>query len=379
MPISQGKRDRLRTKAQRVARDVVAAMSDEIDSRHEIPGEIRRAFLQNGFLSIILPEFYGGTSCDIPALCAVVEEIAKVCTSSSLLVLSHAVGTLPIYLAGRRPLKERIFDRITGGQIMAFALTEPDAGSDAAAIKTRANLGRNGYAVTGTKCFISFGATAGAYSAFVSTSPEKRLGGISCVVLERDRPGVSVGKIENKMGMHGSDTAELIFDEVTVPRENLVGEEGQGWYVAMSTLLRSRPAVGAQAVGLSQGARDHAVEFVKRTIRGGKPLHESQWVRFKIADLDTQIEAARSLVYRTAASINVREKGVPLERLSAMTKLFATDVAMHVTGEAVQLMEDQGYTRRTPVERMMRDAKILQIYEGTNQIQRLIIGHSIFK
>jgi alkylation response protein AidB-like acyl-CoA dehydrogenase len=379
MPISHEKRDQLRKRAEWVARNVVAPRARDIDAQAQIPGEVKRAFLQNGFLSLILPEFYGGTGCDIPALCAVVEEIAKVCTSSSLLVLSNAVGTLPIYLAGRRSLKERIFDRITGGQIMAFALTEPEAGSDAAALKTRAALGRNGYSITGRKCFISFGATAGAYSAFVSTSPEKRLAGISCILLERDRPGVSIGKIEDKMGMHGSDTAELLFDEVTVPRENLVGEEGQGWYVAMSTLLRSRPAVGAQAVGLSQGARDHVVEYVKRTVRHGRPLHELQWVRFKIADLDTQIEAARSLVYRTASSINVRQKGVSLERLSAMTKLFATDVAMAVTGEVVQLMEDEGYTRRTPVERMMRDAKILQIYEGTNQIQRLIIGHSIFK
>jgi len=379
MPISIDKREQLRKKAEQIAREVVAPRATEIDIRGEIPAEIKKTFLENGLLSVIMPEFYGGTNCDIPALCMVVEEIAKVCASSSLLVLSHAVGTLPIYLSGRRALKERVFNRIVNGQIMAFALTEPDAGSDAAAIKTRAVLNRDGYSITGRKCFISFGATAGAYVAFVSTDPERGLGGISCIVVEKDRPGVSIGRIEEKMGMHGSDTAELIFDEVGVSRENLVGEEGHGWYVAMSTLLRSRPAVGAQAVGLSQGARDCAVEFVKKNVRNGRPLHASQWVRFKIAELDTQIEAARSLVYRTASLINVRRKGVALERLSAMSKLFASDVAMMVTGEVVQLLEDEGYTRRAPVERMMRDAKILQIYEGTNQIQKMIIGHSVFK
>ena len=379
MPVSAEKRERLRKKAEQIAREVVAPRAMEIDRCAEIPVEIRTAFLENGLLSVIMPDFYGGTGCDIPALCMVVEEIAKVCTSSSLLVLSHAVGTLPIYLSGKRALKERIFNQVVHGQVMAFALTEPDAGSDAAAIKTRAISNRAGYSVTGRKCFISFGETAGAYAAFVSTNPERALGGISCIVVEREQPGVSIGKIEEKMGMHGSDTAELIFDDVVVPKENLVGEEGHGWYVAMSTLLRSRPAVGAQAVGLSQGARDYAVEFVKKHVRNGRPLCDSQWIRFKIAELDTQIEAARSLVYRTASLVNMRRKGVALERLSAMTKLFATDVAMMVTGETVQLLEDQGYTRRTPLERMMRDAKILQIYEGTNQIQRLIIGHSIFK
>ena len=379
MPISAERREDLRKKAERIATEVVASRAAEIDVRSEIPAEIKQAFLEQGLLSVVMPEFYGGTSCDIPAFCMAVEEIATVCASSSLLVLSHGVGTLPVYLSGRRALKERIFNRITTGQIMAFALTEPDAGSDAAAIKTRAVLNRRGYTITGRKCFISFGATAGAYAAFVSTDPSKGLGGISCIVVERDRPGVSIGKIEEKMGMHGSDTAELIFDEVMVPKENLVGEEGQGWYVAMSTLLRSRPAVGAQAVGLSQGARDHAVDFVKKNVRNGRALAESQWVKFKIAELDTQIEAARSLVYRAASLINVRRKGVALERLSAMAKLFASDVAMSVTGEVVQLLEDQGYSRRAPVERMMRDAKILQIYEGTNQIQKMIIGHSIFK
>jgi alkylation response protein AidB-like acyl-CoA dehydrogenase len=379
MPISNEKRGQFRKRAERIAREVVAPRAAEIDARREIPAEVKTAFLENGLLSLILPDFYGGTNCDIPALCMVVEETAKVCTSSSLLILSHAVGTLPIYLSGKRALKERIFNRISEGEIMAFALTEPDAGSDAAAIKSRAILNRTGYTITGRKCFISFGGTAAAYSAFVSTEPEKRLGGISCILVERNRPGVSIGKIEEKMGMHGSDTAELIFDEVVVPKENRVGEEGHGWYVAMSTLLRSRPAVGAQAVGLSQGARDYGVAFVKQSLRNGRPLSESQWVKFKIAELDTQIEAARSLVYRTASLINVRRKGVALERLSAMAKFFATDVAMMVTGEVVQLLEDQGYTRRAPVERMMRDAKILQIYEGTNQIQRMIIAHSIFK
>ncbi len=379
MPISGEKREQLRKKAEQIAREVVAPRATEIDVHGEIPGEVREAFHDNGLLSVIMPEFYGGTSCDIPALCAVVEEIAKVCASSSLLVLSNAVGTLPVYLAGKRALKERIFNQAASGQIMAFALTEPDAGSDAAAIKTRATLNRTGYSITGRKCFISFGATAGAYAVYVTTNPEKKLGGISCIVVERDRPGVSIGKIEEKMGMHGSDTAELVFDEVVVPRENLVGEEGNGWYVAMSTLLRSRPAVGAQAVGISQGARDYAVDFVKNNVRNRRPLSESQWIKFKIAELDTQIEAARSLVYRAASLINARRKGVALERLSAMAKLFASDVAMAVTGEVVQLLEDHGYTRRAPVERMMRDAKILQIYEGTNQIQRMIIAHSIFK
>jgi len=379
MPISAEKREQLRRKAERIAREIVAPRAMGIDLHSEIPVEIKNAFLQNGLLSLITPEFYGGTSCDIPALCMVVEEIARACASSSLLVLSHAVGTLPVYLAGKRALKERTFNRIADGQIMAFALTEPDAGSDAARIKTRAIPKGNAYLITGRKCFISFGATAGAYAAFVSTNPEKGLGGISCIVVERDRPGVSLGKIEDKMGMRGSDTAEIIFDEVEVPRENLVGEEGNGWYVAMSTLLRSRPAVGAQSVGLSQGAWDYAVQFVREHTRNGRPLSDSQWIKFKIAELDTRIEAARSLVYRTASLINVPKKGIALERLSAMSKFFASDTAVMVTGEVVQILEDQGYTRRAPVERMMRDAKILQIYEGTNQIQRMIIAHSIFK
>jgi alkylation response protein AidB-like acyl-CoA dehydrogenase len=372
------KSEELKDRAREVATELVAPRAADIDAQGDIPPELVEVFAEEGFLSVMLPEQYGGMNGSITCLCTVVEEIARVCGSSSLLILSHAVGTMPIVVGGNIGQKRRYYESLSQeAKLMAIALTEPDAGSDAASLRTKATLEGDSYMLNGRKCFITNGGIADFYSLFATTDPQQRMGGITAFVVEKDTEGFSIGKKENKMGMRGSSTTELILENAKVPKGNLLGFEGRGWRIAMRTLNMSRPAIGAQAVGIAQGALDCTLDFAREKIRFERPFTRHQGIQFMIADMDTQIEAARALVYKTASMLDEGVKGVSVEKFSSMAKYFSSDVAMKVTIEAVQIMEEHGLTRVSPVERMMRDAKVTQIYEGTNQVQRLVLAHSI--
>jgi len=371
-------REMIRATAKRVASKLIAPRAAEIDATGEFPWDIVELFGKQGFLSIMLPEAYGGMDGDITAFCLVIEEIAKVCGSSSLLVLVQAVGTMPIMIAGNDKQKEKHFNLIASeNHLVAFTLTEPEAGSDAASLRTRAVNQGDHYRLNGRKCFITNGGVADLYSAFVVTDSEKGSDGISAIMVEKGTEGLSSGKPEEKMGMRGSNTTDVIFEDCLVPVENLLGPEGLGWEIAMKTLNMSRPAVGAQAVGIAQGALDIAIDYANERYQFGRPIAKFQGIRFMLADMATQIEAARSLIYRTAAMIDAKEGDS--DRFSAMAKYFASDVAMKVTTDAVQILGGYGYMRDYNVERMMRDAKLTQIYEGSNQVQRMVVAHHLVK
>lgn len=372
------KREELKERVREVATELVAPRAADIDFQGDIPPDLVEVFGEEGFLSVMLPEQYGGMNGSITCLCTVVEEIARVCGSSSLLVLCHAVGTMPIVVGGNIGQKRRYYESISReAKLAGIALTEPDSGSDAASIKTKAILQGDYYILNGRKCFITNGGIADFYCLFATTDPQQRIGGITAFVVEKDTEGFSIGKKENKMGMRGSSTTELILENAKVPKGNLLGFEGRGWRVVMRTLNMSRPGIGAQAVGIAQGALDCTLDFAREKIRFERPFTRYQGIQFMIADMDTQIEAARALVYKTASMLDEGVKGVGVEKFSSMAKYFASDVAMKVTTEAVQIMEEHGLTRESPVERMMRDAKVTQIYEGTNQVQRLVVAHTI--
>ena len=369
-------REMIRATARKIATQRIAPRAEEIDVSGEFPWDIVELLGNQGFLSILLPEAYGGMDGDITSLCLAVEEIAKVCGASSLLVLVQGVGTMPIMIAGNDEQKKKYFDRIASeNHLVAFGLTEPEAGSDAASLKTKAVSQGDHFVLNGRKCFITNGGVASLYSTFATTDPEKGTKGISAILVEKETEGLSSGKPEDKMGMRGSNTTDVVFEDCTVPKENLLGEEGRGWEIAMKSLNMSRPAVGAQAVGIAEGALDIAVNYANERQQFGAPISKFQGIRFMLADMATQIEAARSLVYRTAAAIDSGEGDSDM--LSAMAKYFASDVAMKVTTDAVQILGGYGYMREYKVERMMRDAKVTQIYEGSNQVQRLVVAHHL--
>jgi len=369
-------REMLRTTARRVATQLIAPRAAEIDANGEFPWDIIDLLGKQGLLALLLPEAYGGMDGDVTSFCLVIEEIAKVCGTSSLLVLVQGVGTMPIMIAGSDDQKEKYFDLIASkNALTAFTLTEPEAGSDAASLNTKAVSQGDHYTLNGRKCFITNGGVADIYSTFVRTDSEKGSKGISAIVVEKGTVGLSSGNPEDKMGMRGSNTTDVIFEDCMVPKGNLLGAEGEGWEIAMKTLDMSRPAVGAQAVGIAKGALDIAVNYANERHQFGRPIAKFQAIRMILADMATQIEAARSLVYRTAALIDSKEADTDM--LSAMAKYFAADVAMKVTTDAVQVLGGYGYMRDYKVERMMRDAKVTQIYEGSNQVQRLVVAHHL--
>jgi alkylation response protein AidB-like acyl-CoA dehydrogenase len=374
----QQEREMIRAAAAKTARKIVSPRAAEIDAAGEFPWDLAHAFAKQGFLSLLLPEEYGGMDGDITSFCSVVEEMAKVCASSSLMVLVQGVGLMPILIAGTPEQKKKVFSRIAEKTTLSgFCITEPEAGSDAASMKTRAERRDGQFILNGRKSFITNGGIADVYSVFASTRPGEGVKGISAFIVEKDTPGLSYGKKEEKMGMRGSVTSDVLFEDCRIPAENLLGEEGQGWKIAMETLNMSRPAVGAQAVGIAQGALDYAVNYVKERIQFGKPIASFQGIQFMIADMATQIEAARSLVYQAAAMIDAGHRDS--DKLSAMAKFFASDTAMRVTTDAVQLLGGYGYMKDYPLERMMRDAKVTQIYEGANQVQRLVVAQQLLK
>jgi alkylation response protein AidB-like acyl-CoA dehydrogenase len=372
-------RESWRRKAREVATTIVAPRAAEIDAEGEFAWDLAEAYSKHGFLSLLIPKEYGGMDTDITSFCLVAEEIANVCASSALLVIVQAVGTMPVVLGGPNELKGRVLPRLAQEKgLICFCLTEPESGSDAASVRTKAVLQGDHYVLNGRKCFITNGGVADFYTVFATTQPGKRIEGITGFVVEKGTPGLSVGKTEEKMGIRGSNTTEVILEDVKVPITQRIGDEGGAWWLMMRTLNRSRPAIGAQAVGLAQGALDYLIRFAKD--KGcGEGMRDRFGVQLKLADMAVEIEAARALVYKAAEMMDEKVKGTPVQMFSAMSKYFASDVAMKVTTEAVQILQWQGLTKNHPLERMMRDAKVIQIFEGTNQIQRMVVAHTLLK
>jgi alkylation response protein AidB-like acyl-CoA dehydrogenase len=355
----------------------VAPRAAEIDAKAEYPWDLRKLFAEQDLLGLPFPTEYGGTGTGPLMLNVAIEEVARACASTALILMIQELGTLPIQLFGSEELKQRFLPRCASGEWSpAFALSEPEAGSDPGGMITRAVRDGDQWVITGTKNWITNLGVADFYVVFAKTDRQAgRSRGISAFVVEADRPGFSVGKLEHKLGIKGSPTGQPIFDDVRVPAENLIGEVDKGMHVALGTLDHSRLGVAAQAVGIAQGATDHAAAYARERRQFGQPIADFQGIQFKLADMETRTAAARELLYRACSKIDRGEADAG--KYSAMAKLFASDTAMAVTVEAVQVLGGYGYVNEYPVERYMRDAKITQIYEGTNEIQRLVIARSL--
>ena len=369
-------RDLVRT----IARERIAPRAAEIDKSGEFPWDVVEIFRENDLFGIMFDEVYGGIGESSLMTFVTIEELSKVCATSGLIIAVQELGSLGIKLAGNEEQKRRFLPKLaTGEWLAAYALTEPESGSDSAAMRTTARLEGDEYVLNGGKRFITSAGIASVYVVFAKTDPESRHSGISAFVVEADSPGFEVGRIEPKMGIKGSTTGEIFFNDCRVPATNLLGTEGEGFKIAMRILDRSRPGIGAQGLGLAQGATDYAVDYAKSRETMGKPIGQHQLIAAMLADMETKCEAGRGLLYKVGQLIDEDETGPELTKLSAMAKLYCTDVAMEVTTDAVQVLGGYGYIQEYPVERMMRDAKITQIYEGTNQIQRLVIAREMLK
>ncbi len=373
-----------RDTVRRLAVERVLPRAGEIDRTGEFPWDIAELFSEYGLIGVGMPEEFGGGGADLLTFCIAVEEVARVCATSSLIIAAQHLGAMPILVGGTREQKARFIPDIASGKkLSAFALTEPEAGSDAGGTRTRAVRDGDTYRITGTKVFITNGGLAKTLVVFASTNPEAGVRGVSAFVVDGESSGLSVGRIEEKMGIRGSQTAMLNFDDVRVPAENLLEQEGNGFKIAMRTLDRTRPGIAAQALGIAQGALDVTLEHLLQRRQFGRPLAEQEAIQFMLADMETQIEASRHLLYKAAEVVETAGfdavSSPEVTRYSAMAKLMCSDTAMQVTTDAVQLFGGYGYVRDYPVERMMRDAKITQIYEGTNQIQRLVIFRNLLQ
>src|SRR6476646_3748949 len=349
----------------------------DIYEKAEYPQDIRELFAEHDLFGLPFETEYGGTGTGALMLNMAIEEVSKVCASSALMLMVQELGTLPIRLFGTEEQKQRFLPRCASGEwTPAFALSEPEAGSDPGGMITHAERDGEEWVINGTKNWITNLGVADFYVVFAKTDPKAgRSRGISAFVVESDRPGFSVGKLEHKLGIKGSPTGQPIFDDVRIPAGHLIGEEGRGMSVALGTLDHSRLGVAAQAVGIAQGAIDHAVAYANERKQFGQAIADFQGIQFKLADMETRTAAARELLYRACAKIDRHEPDAG--KYSAMAKLFASDTAMYVTVEAVQVLGGYGYVNEYPVERYMRDAKITQIYEGTNEIQRLVIARTL--
>jgi len=366
----------LRQSVRELAEDKIAPRAAEIDETGEYPWDVHEALKRNDLLGLHIPEQYGGAGADKIAHCIVVEEIARVCASSSLIVAGGKLGTMGLILSGSEELKQAYLPLVARGEAaFSYALSEREAGSDAAGMKTRAVRDGDAWVLNGTKCWITGAQVNTHFTVMAVTDPSRGAKGISAFVVHADDPGFSVGTKEKKLGIHGSPTSEIYFEDCRIPADRIIGEEGTGFITALKTLDHTRSMIGAQAVGIAQGALDASVAYVKERKQFGKAVAEFQGVQFMLADMAMKVEAARHLVYVASAAA---ERGAPdLTLLSSASKTFASDVAMQVTTDAVQLFGGYGYTRDFPVERMMRDAKITQIYEGTNQIQRMVMARQL--
>ncbi len=378
-PLSEEQRE-IRDLVRQLARERIAPRAAEIDESHEFPWDIVELYRENDLFGLLFDEEYGGLGTGTLLALIAIEEVSKVCAPSALILASQELGSLGLKLAGNEEQKRRYLPRLASGEwLAAYALTESGSGSDSAAMRSTARREGDEYVLNGSKRFITNAGVAQLYTVFAKTDPDAGHSGISAFVVEAETPGFEVARIEPKMGIKGSTTGELVFEEARVPAANLLGEEEEGFKIAMRILDRSRPGVAAQGLGLAQGATDYAVDYAKTRETMGKPIGEHQIVAAMLADMETKCEAARGLLYRFGAAVDEGIEGSELTKLSAMAKLYCTDVAMEVTTDAVQVLGGYGYISEYPLERMMRDAKITQIYEGTNQIQRLVIAREMLK
>ena len=364
--------------ARQIAAEKVVPVREELDEKEEFPWEIMRVLASSDLFGLFIPEEYGGLGKGGFELALAVEELSAACVGVSTTYAANALGTYPILLFGTPEQKKKYLPDIAAGKrLVAFGLTEANAGSDAGGIQTTARPDGDHYVLNGTKQWITNGGEAEIYTVIAITDKAKGARGASAFIVEKGAPGFSFGKKERKMGIRASATRELVFEDCRIPKENILGREGMGFIVAMKTLDNSRVGVGAQGVGVAQGALDEAIKFARARVQFGHPIISFQAIQHMLADMATEIEAARALVYQAARTIDSGAKDVT--KVSAMAKLFATDMAMRVTTNAVQVMGGSGYMKEYPVEKMMRDAKILQIYEGTNQIQRNVIAQNLIK
>jgi alkylation response protein AidB-like acyl-CoA dehydrogenase len=369
-------RDLVRT----LARERIAPRAAEIDESHEFPWDVVELYRENDIFGLFFEERYGGLGTGTLLALIAIEEVSKVCATSGLILAVQELGSLGIKLAGSEEQRERWLPRLAGGEwLCAYALTESGSGSDSAAMRTTARLDGDAYVLNGSKRFITNAGVAQLYTVFAKTDPDAGHAGISAFVVEADTPGFEVARLEPKMGISGSTTGELTFDDVRIPRANLLGSEGEGFKIAMRILDRSRPGVAAQALGIAQGATDYALEYAKSRETMGRPIVQHQLIQAKLADMETECESARGLLYRFGEMADEGVDGPELTKASAMAKLKCGDVAMYCSTEAVQILGGYGYIKEYPVERFMRDAKITQIYEGTQEIQRLVIAREMAK
>ncbi|MGA5215382.1 acyl-CoA dehydrogenase [Streptomyces cinereoruber] len=368
--------DMLRESVRALAEAKIAPFAAEVDEEGRFPQEALDALVANDLHAVHVPESYGGAGADALATVIVIEEVARVCGSSSLIPAVNKLGSLPVILSGSEELKAKFLGPLAKGDAMfSYALSEPDAGSDAAGMKTRAVRDGDTWVLNGVKRWITNAGVSQYYTVMAVTDPDKRSKGISAFVVDKDDEGVSFGAPEKKLGIKGSPTREVYLDNVRIPADRMIGAEGTGFATAMKTLDHTRITIAAQAIGIAQGALDYAKGYVKERKQFGKPIADFQGVQFMLADMAMKLEAARQLTYAAAAK-SERVDG-DLTFFGAAAKCFASDVAMEVTTDAVQLLGGYGYTRDYPVERMMRDAKITQIYEGTNQVQRIVMARNL--
>ncbi len=368
----------IRDLARKFAREKMKPVRAELDRTGEFPHELMKELGELGLMGVYIPEEYGGLGGGIMEMCIVVEELCRIDGAAGLCYAACGLGTYPIILGGTEEQKKSYLPRLAQGELAAFAITEASAGSDASNVKTRAVRDGDHYVLSGTKQFITNGSVAKIYTVIASTNPAKGARGLSAFIVEDGTPGFTFGKIEDKMGIRCSKTAELVFDNCRVPAANLIGgKEGYGFIHTMKTFDRTRPGVGAQALGIAQGALDESIEYAKTRIQFDQPIASFQAVQLMLADMAIAVEASRALVYEAARAIDAGLKNAA--GIASMAKVMASDTAMKVTTDAVQIFGGYGYMKEYPVEKMMRDAKITQIYEGTNQIQRLVIASELIK
>ena len=363
-----------------LARERIAPRAAEIDASHEFPWDVVELFREHDVFGLFFDEEWGGTGTGTLLALVAIEEVSKVCATSGLLLAVQELGSLGLKLGGSQEQKERWLPKLASGEwLCAYALTEAGSGSDSAAMRTTARREGDEYVLNGSKRFITNAGVASLYTVFAKTDPEAAHAGISAFAVEANTPGFQVTRLEPKLGISGSTTGELAFDDCRIPASNLIGDEGSGFKLAMRILDRSRPGVAAQALGLAQGATDYALEYSKSRVTMGKPIAQHQLIAAKLADMETETEAARGLLYRFGQMADAGADGPELTKASAQAKLKCGDVAMYVTTEAVQILGGYGYIKEYPVERMMRDAKITQIYEGTQEVQRLVIAREMLR
>ncbi|GAA1679281.1 acyl-CoA dehydrogenase [Mycolicibacterium murale] len=367
----------LRAAIRGLAEKEIAPYAADVDERSRFPQEALAALNASGFNAVHVPEEYGGQGADSVAACIVIEEVARVDASASLIPAVNKLGTMGLILRGSEDLKKKVLPDLVDGAMASYALSEREAGSDAAGMKTRAKADGDDWILNGTKAWITNGGKSTWYTVMAVTDPDKGANGISAFVVHIDDEGFTVGPKERKLGIKGSPTTELYFENCRIPGDRMIGEPGTGFKTALATLDHTRPTIGAQAVGIAQGALDAAIEYTKGRKQFGRSISDFQGVQFMLADMAMKVEAARLMVYSAAARAERGEGNLGF--ISAASKCFASDIAMEVTTDAVQLFGGAGYTVDFPVERMMRDARITQIYEGTKQIQRVVMSRTLLK